>query len=304
MDLLTRFVHNIPWEQVISTVLRIAIVVALLWTAMAVAGMLLRRFERRLVALAAGRRDVAMEAQKRAETIARLLRQGVLIVIWVTGALIVLREIGIEIAPVLRERRRRQPRRRLRRAEPREGRDRRVLHDRREPGARRRRGPGERHRRAGRADQLPHPGAARPARHRPRLPERQREHALQPYPGMERIRVRHPRGLPRGRRSRDRSHTPGRRGDARRRLFRSAHHCRHGDLRRRRLRGIGHGRQGRLKTLPIRQWEVGREFRRRLKKAFDREGIRIPVPQRTLAFAQGEPLAALAAALGERAHAK
>jgi small conductance mechanosensitive channel len=38
----------------------------------------------------------------------------------------------------------------------------------------------------------------------------------------------------------------------------------------------------RLKTLPLKQWEVGREFRRRLKKAFEAQGIEIPFPQRTL----------------------
>jgi small conductance mechanosensitive channel len=32
----------------------------------------------------------------------------------------------------------------------------------------------------------------------------------------------------------------------------------------------------RIKTLPIKQWEVGREFRRRIKYRFDREGIEIP----------------------------
>lgn len=36
--------------------------------------------------------------------------------------------------------------------------------------------------------------------------------------------------------------------------------------------------KARLKTLPIKQWGVGREFRRRLKKAFDENGIEIPFP--------------------------
>lgn len=40
--------------------------------------------------------------------------------------------------------------------------------------------------------------------------------------------------------------------------------------------------KARLKTLPIQQWMVGREYRRRLKKAFDKAGIEIPFPHRTL----------------------
>jgi small conductance mechanosensitive channel len=40
--------------------------------------------------------------------------------------------------------------------------------------------------------------------------------------------------------------------------------------------------KARLKTLPIQQWNVGREYRRRLKKAFDARGVEIPFPHRSL----------------------
>lgn len=40
--------------------------------------------------------------------------------------------------------------------------------------------------------------------------------------------------------------------------------------------------KARTKTLPIQQWNVGREFNRRLKKAFDARGIEIPFPRVTL----------------------
>jgi small conductance mechanosensitive channel len=40
--------------------------------------------------------------------------------------------------------------------------------------------------------------------------------------------------------------------------------------------------KARLKTVPIQQWNVGREYRRRLKKAFDARGIEIPFPHRSL----------------------
>ena len=35
----------------------------------------------------------------------------------------------------------------------------------------------------------------------------------------------------------------------------------------------------RIKTIPLKQWEVGRELRRRIKIAMDREGIKIPSPR-------------------------
>lgn len=40
--------------------------------------------------------------------------------------------------------------------------------------------------------------------------------------------------------------------------------------------------KARIKTLPIRQWEVGREMNRRIKKRFDELGIEIPFPHRTV----------------------
>lgn len=40
----------------------------------------------------------------------------------------------------------------------------------------------------------------------------------------------------------------------------------------------------RIKTLPIKQWEVAREFRRRLKNRFDELGIEIPFPHQTVYF--------------------
>ena len=42
----------------------------------------------------------------------------------------------------------------------------------------------------------------------------------------------------------------------------------------------------RIKTLPMKQWEVGRELRRRIKKAFDTHGIQIPTPQYTVNLKQ------------------
>jgi len=36
------------------------------------------------------------------------------------------------------------------------------------------------------------------------------------------------------------------------------------------------------KTIPLKQWDVGRELRRRIKYAFDKEGIEIPFPQHTV----------------------
>ncbi|NQT02408.1 MAG: mechanosensitive ion channel family protein, partial [Planctomycetes bacterium] len=44
--------------------------------------------------------------------------------------------------------------------------------------------------------------------------------------------------------------------------------------------------KGRIKTKPIRQWQVGREYLRRIKLAFDNAGIEIPFPHQTLYFGE------------------
>jgi len=48
-----------------------------------------------------------------------------------------------------------------------------------------------------------------------------------------------------------------------------------------------------FKTQPLKQWTVAREYRRRLKNAFDREQIEIPFPHRTVYHRVEEPLAVL-----------
>ncbi len=44
--------------------------------------------------------------------------------------------------------------------------------------------------------------------------------------------------------------------------------------------------RARLKTRPSRQWSIGREYNRRLKKAFDQRGIEIPFPYRTVVWGE------------------
>jgi small conductance mechanosensitive channel len=49
--------------------------------------------------------------------------------------------------------------------------------------------------------------------------------------------------------------------------------------------------KARLKTKPGEQWRVMREFNSRLKMVFDKEGIEIPFPQRTIHYAEKQKIA-------------
>jgi len=44
--------------------------------------------------------------------------------------------------------------------------------------------------------------------------------------------------------------------------------------------------KARITTQPVKQWQVGREFNRRMKKRFDELGIEIPFPHRTIYFGE------------------
>ncbi len=56
-----------------------------------------------------------------------------------------------------------------------------------------------------------------------------------------------------------------------------------------------------FKTLPLKQWDVARQFRRRIKNRLDDEGIEIPFPHRTLYWGtEGEQNPGLARAAAER----
>jgi moderate conductance mechanosensitive channel len=51
-----------------------------------------------------------------------------------------------------------------------------------------------------------------------------------------------------------------------------------------------------VKTLPLKQWDVARELRRRIKKRFDAEGIEIPYPHRTFYWGKDQAPAVIASA--------
>jgi len=101
MDTVLAHMNRFNWEAFVTAALRIAIILILAWAASGVIRKLLKKFREHLLAASEQRLESALEASKRIDTITRLVRQAILIALWVIVALIVLKEIGIEIGPIL-----------------------------------------------------------------------------------------------------------------------------------------------------------------------------------------------------------
>ena len=101
MDLLVEYFNKVSWEDIIFTGLRILLILIFIWILVGITRVLLRRLEQLLIERGRAEGEMHEEVAKRAETLVRLLRQAIVIMIWVVGVLIILRQLGIDIAPVL-----------------------------------------------------------------------------------------------------------------------------------------------------------------------------------------------------------
>lgn len=93
--------RQLDWPAIMATSLRITLILVLVGTMIVVLRTALRRLETRLVERDREQGALTAESAKRAGTLVKLLFQGARVLIWLTAILIVLRELGVEIAPVL-----------------------------------------------------------------------------------------------------------------------------------------------------------------------------------------------------------
>ncbi|MFW6349761.1 MAG: mechanosensitive ion channel family protein [Thiohalospira sp.] len=92
---------SIQWQPLLATGLRLVLILAIAWGALRLLRSALNRMERRLVERATADDEGGQEAAKRAGTLTRLLHQAGAIAIAVVVGMVVLREIGVDIAPLL-----------------------------------------------------------------------------------------------------------------------------------------------------------------------------------------------------------
>jgi small-conductance mechanosensitive channel len=101
MDLILEYFRNIEWKDIISSGMRIMLILVMVWILSGIIRSMLKRLQHTLVTKGHEEGDVPSEAAKRAETLVKLLRQGVVIVMWVMAILLILRQLGMDITPVL-----------------------------------------------------------------------------------------------------------------------------------------------------------------------------------------------------------
>ncbi len=101
MDIIHDYLTGIGWEQIILTSLKLLFILLLAWGAMALVRHALKRLEQRLLQDSKREGEPPSESVKRVETVTRLVRQGVYILLWVTVGMVILREMGMDIAPII-----------------------------------------------------------------------------------------------------------------------------------------------------------------------------------------------------------
>jgi small-conductance mechanosensitive channel len=101
MDLILKYFQGVKWEDIIFSGMRILLILVLVWILSGIIRSMLKRLEHALVAKGHAEGEVPSEAAKRAETLVKLLRQGVIIVLWVMAILLILRQLGVDVGPIL-----------------------------------------------------------------------------------------------------------------------------------------------------------------------------------------------------------
>ncbi|MBU0731150.1 MAG: mechanosensitive ion channel family protein [Proteobacteria bacterium] len=101
MDIVRMFFQDFTWDTIIKAGLRVSLILIFAWGVMKLIQRFLRRLEKHLMTKSEAEGEPPSESQKRIETIVRLIHQAVLISLWLTVGLVILKEFGVEIGPII-----------------------------------------------------------------------------------------------------------------------------------------------------------------------------------------------------------
>ena len=101
LDVIKEAASDLDWEAISVTLLRILVLLLVFKLVSKILLNLINRTEKRLIKKEISEGGPPSETQKRIETIMRLVRQGFLVTLWVLAVLVILKEVGFEIGPIL-----------------------------------------------------------------------------------------------------------------------------------------------------------------------------------------------------------
>jgi small conductance mechanosensitive channel len=101
MEKLQEYFSTFAWETFVMTGLKVFMLILFAWIAIRLVQRFLHRLEKRLIIKSVEEGEPPSESQKRIETIVRLIKQGLQLTLLLTFGLVILKEIGVEVAPIL-----------------------------------------------------------------------------------------------------------------------------------------------------------------------------------------------------------
>ncbi|MBW6521274.1 MAG: mechanosensitive ion channel family protein [Desulfoarculaceae bacterium] len=101
MNIIPEFFSEFTWDIVVKTGLRVCILLLFSWMAMKLLQRFLRHLEIHLTNKSMAEGEPPSESAKRIGTIVRLLRQACLLTLWLTVGLVILKEFGVEVGPII-----------------------------------------------------------------------------------------------------------------------------------------------------------------------------------------------------------
>lgn len=93
--------QTVEWAEIAKTGSRILLILVCGWLALKVLHRVIGRLEKQLIQKSLAEGEIPSESEKRIDTVVRLFKQATFLALWLTVALVVLRQLGVEIAPIL-----------------------------------------------------------------------------------------------------------------------------------------------------------------------------------------------------------
>lgn len=101
MTIFRQYLEAVNWQVLINSSVRILLIIVIAWTTMRLVKTLLNSLEKRLIHKSRIEGEPLSETSKRVETLIMLIRQGVSLALWIVLLLLILKEVGVDIAPIL-----------------------------------------------------------------------------------------------------------------------------------------------------------------------------------------------------------